>query len=197
MARPWAIPVFLFVFTLLLVGCGGPADGGRPAGGQNRGEASASGDPMEAVLVTEVVGRHLRVRGPIPVSGLRVLALVDGFGRQLQHVNLLADAHEVAASMAEHYGQYVTADLLAAWQADPLTAPGRTASSPWPDRIEIVSVEPVDDETYQVEGHIIEVTSTEAETGEAAAARTITLTIGKYETGWLINAVTLGEYEAG
>src|SRR5690606_41466404 len=101
MARPWAIPVFLFVFTLLLVGCGGPADGGRPAGGQNRGEASASGDPMEGPLQTAVVGRHLRVRGPIPVSGLAGLAVGAGLGRQLPHENWLADGHDGAGSMGD------------------------------------------------------------------------------------------------
>lgn len=124
-----------------------------------------------------------------------VTQLIEDFGKKLQQVSLLSDT--AGSSMQENYGPYVDAKLLAKWQADPQNAPGRLVSSPWPDRIEVQSVDKLSDTSYIVKGEIIEVTSTEAETGAAAARRVITLTVSYNSKTWLITDVTLGDYVAG
>ncbi|MEQ8196610.1 MAG: hypothetical protein ABRQ27_01135 [Clostridiaceae bacterium] len=123
-----------------------------------------------------------------------VKSLVESFGKKLQMVSLLAPADTVSKSLEENYGDFVSADLLGKWKNDPSNAPGRMLSSPWPDRIEVESVEKISDGLYEVKGQIIEITSVEQEKGGAAAKRSITLKVKKVDDKWLIDAVTLGEY---
>jgi len=125
---------------------------------------------------------------------LEVKLLLDAFGKNLQKVFLLAPEDVVAASIEENYGDYVTPELLQKWQADPQSAPGRLVSSPWPDRIDILSIEMLDENQYLVYGEIIEVTSVELEKGGAAAKWPVTITVRKVDGRWLISDVTLGEY---
>ncbi|HEY8488516.1 MAG TPA: hypothetical protein VIL38_05530 [Thermaerobacter sp.] len=173
MRRIWSAAAMLLVLSLLLVSCGAPdSPGARPGD-----------DPQQ--------------EAPDPAAGdeAAVRSVVEAFGRQLQQVSLLAPEDEVRRSMEKHYAGYVAPELLAAWQADPLNAPGRTVSSPWPDRIEITSVKALPDGGYQVEGTLIEVTSVEQGTDEAAATRPITLVLRRFDGRWLITEVTLGDYE--
>lgn len=123
-----------------------------------------------------------------------VRSLVETFGSKLQAVSLLAPADMVNKSMQENYGDLVSAALLAEWQSNPQTAPGRVTSSPWPDRIEIVRVREVADDQYEVQGEIVEITSVEKVNGGAAAKRPITLVVQKIGGRWLITGVTLGAY---
>jgi beta-lactamase regulating signal transducer with metallopeptidase domain len=118
--------------------------------------------------------------------------LVDGFGKKLQSVSLLAPAAQVQKSMQENYGDYVAPELLAKWTNDPQNAPGKTVSSPWPDRIEISGLEKLADSAYRVQGEIIEITSVEKVNGGVAAKQAITLDVSKVENRWLITAVQLG-----
>ncbi|HYF83618.1 MAG TPA: hypothetical protein VEB00_11400 [Clostridia bacterium] len=122
-------------------------------------------------------------------------SLVEGFGSKLQLVSLLAPKDIVEKSMKENYGNFVSEALIAKWISDPLNAPGRLTSSPWPDRIEVLSIVKLSEDTYEVKGKIIEVTSTEKESGGIAAKRPITLMIKKFNNNWLIDDVTLGAYE--
>lgn len=123
-----------------------------------------------------------------------IIQLVEDFGGQLQKVSLLAPQEILEESMQENYGEYVAQELISQWLEDPTNAPGRLTSSPWPDRIEIDNIEEISEDTYQVEGEIIEVTSAEKE-GEVAARRGIILEVKQVENKWLIVQVTLGEYE--
>jgi len=123
-----------------------------------------------------------------------VKSLVESFGKKLQMVSLLASADILSKSLDENYGQFVSSDLLEKWKKDPQNAPGRLVSSPWPDRIEVESVEKISDGSYEVKGKIIEITSVEQEKGGAAAKRPITLEVKKADNKWIIYAVTLGEY---
>ena len=59
-----------------------------------------------------------------------VTAVVQEFGGRLKNVSLLAP--DAAQQIEAQYGQFTAADLLAVWMADPLQAPGRLTSSPWP-----------------------------------------------------------------
>jgi hypothetical protein len=122
-----------------------------------------------------------------------VTALVEQFGRKLQAVSLLAPSDQVKQSMQAEYGGLVAPELLAQWQSNPQTAPGRVTSSPWPDRIEVRSVDQVRD-GYRVTGEVIEVTSVEKAKGGAAVRRPITLEVGKVGGRWMITAVTLAPY---
>lgn len=124
-----------------------------------------------------------------------VAELVEQFGQKLQNVSLLAPRDDLVASMQENYAPFVSDGLLAEWQNDPDNAPGRLVSSPWPDRIELEAIEETAENTYRIEGEIVEVTSVEQADGGAAAKRPITLEVRKLENRWLIDAVTLGDYD--
>lgn len=124
-----------------------------------------------------------------------VVNTVEGFGKKLQEVSLLAPKDMVEKSMKENYDGFVSQELIAKWIKDPLNAPGRLTSSPWPDRIEIVTIEKLSENAYEVNGEILEITSTEIESGGIAAKRPITLVVKKTDNRWLINDVTIGDYE--
>lgn len=124
-----------------------------------------------------------------------VRIVVEKFGSRLQTVSLLAPVELLKKDMLEQYGGLVAKPLLDQWIQNPQSAPGRQTSSPWPDRIEIVSVEKQSDTAYKVVGKIIEITSEEQEHGGIAAKRPIELTVEKVGEDTLITAVTLGKYE--
>jgi hypothetical protein len=124
-----------------------------------------------------------------------VIKVAESFGKKLQMVSLLAPKAELEKSMKENYGELVTQELINEWLKDPENAPGRLTSSPWPDRIEVLTVEKSEEGEYKVTGVIIEVTSTEQAGGGAAAKRPITLEVEKEGDRWIIDEVTLGEYE--
>jgi hypothetical protein len=119
-----------------------------------------------------------------------VRAAVLGFGSVMQKVSLLApDApQEVEAA----YAPYASSSLIAQWQGNLLSAPGRTTSSPWPDHINIDSDTKQPNGTYIVDATVVEVTSNEVEHGGIAADFPVTLTLAKYHTAWLITG-----YQAG
>jgi hypothetical protein len=123
-----------------------------------------------------------------------VIRLVQDFGKKLQMVSLLAPADVLENSLQEHFGEFVAPELLARWKAAPEEAPGRTVSSPWPDRIEVLSAERLPDGSYRVQGEIIEITSAEQSKDEAAAKRSVTLEVKLAENRWLISDVKLGDY---
>ena len=170
----------LFVLTMLLsvflIGC---TNFGNPD------PSSKEGQPQETQQQTDASAEAAVAR------------LVEDFGSKLQTVSLLAPEDIVKKSIQENYGDYVTPELLAEWQSDPQQAPGRLASSPWPDHIKIEAIKKKSEFEYEVNGKIIEITSTEEVKGgnEAAAKRSITLTAKKTGERWLIDAATLGVYE--
>ena len=97
--------------------------------------------------------------------------------------------------MQENYSDFVTPALLAKLQSNPENAPGRMVSSPWPDRIEIKSIEKVSEGTYNVKGEIIEITSLEQTNGGVASKRPIILEVKKLDNKWLIDSVKLEDYQ--
>ncbi|MGI6142751.1 MAG: copper amine oxidase N-terminal domain-containing protein [bacterium] len=124
----------------------------------------------------------------------KVADVVETFGARLQKVSLLAPEEILEQSMQENYGDLVAPQLLEEWAREPLKAPGRQVSSPWPERIEILALEETAPNTYQVKGEIIEVTSVELAEGGIAARRPVTLVVEKKGNSWLITAVTLDDY---
>ncbi len=119
-----------------------------------------------------------------------VRRVVEEFGAQLQNVSLLAP--DAANQIETYYATWVTPELLAAWQADPMSAPGRQTSSPWPERIEITSIQRIDAGTYQVKAEIVESTSDQPDVHRQAVVITVTSVNGE----WLISAFVLGADES-
>ena len=119
--------------------------------------------------------------------------VVENFGKRLQLVSLLAPEEVLEQSIQENYSEFVSPTLLEQWLQDPVNAPGRLTSSPWPDCIVILDTEKVSEEAYEVKAEIIEITSIESD--EIAAKRPLTLVVGKTDGKWLINKADIGEYE--
>ncbi len=124
-----------------------------------------------------------------------VKRLVEDFGSKLQTVSLLSPSHIVTKNLQKSYGDLVSPALLEKWLNDPDNAPGRAFSSPWPERIDILDMEKLSENGYEVTGEIIEITSVEMTSGGFAAKRPITLMVEKLENRLLITAATLGAYE--
>lgn len=121
-----------------------------------------------------------------------VRTTVTSFGRALRNVSLLAP--DVAAQIAAQYGPYAAPDLVAGWQANPEHAPGRQTSSPWPERIDIVSVTPAGG-GYQVTGNVVEVTNGSNNTLEPAATYPVALMLEQQSDGrWVITSFSKGAY---
>jgi hypothetical protein len=126
-----------------------------------------------------------------------VVKLIEDFGSKLKNVSLSAPDNVVKNSIQENYSEFVSPELLAKWKKDLQNIPGRVLSSPWPERIKISGMESLSDSGYQIEGHIIEMTSVEMVNGGVAARRPITVTAEKIENSWLITAVDIGAYDEG
>ncbi len=122
-----------------------------------------------------------------------IIKLVQNFGEQLKMVSLLAPEDIIKENMEKHYGEYVTLKLIEDWLNDPMKAPGRFLSSPWPERIDILEVEKLSEDEYEVTGNIIELTSVELKEGGIASKKSIILNIKKYDGKWLIDAFNFGE----
>lgn len=156
------------------------------------------GNKVGAIDGTQNGTGNAKTSETTPASGKDVeetiRSLIDSFGKKLQMVSLLAPEDILKKSMEENYGDLVEPALLEKWLKDPLNAPGRLTSSPWPDRIDISSIEKVADDEYKVEGEIVEITSAEQEKGGAFAKRPVTLVVKKSDSKWLIHDVTLGSY---
>lgn len=144
-------------------------------------------------------------RGPVSTtvsSGdqASVEAVVENFGGKLKMVSLLAP--DAAAQIQTQYAPYVSTELLQKWEADPSNAPGRSVSSPWPEKIAIVSITPSAAgnafETYNVEGNVVEVTSAPANSGadtQPAAVYPVSIRVQKDEAGeWRITSFEKGAY---
>ncbi len=167
--RKITLLAFIMFLSVSLLGCGA---------GTKQGQVNDSPERAKAVEKQVVAGQ------------------VEGFGQQLAMVSLTAPSDTVAKDMMKYYSPYVSSQLINTWAKDPLKAPGRLTSSPWPDRIEIQSTTRISADNYKVDGNIIEITSSEKSTGKAAAQRPITLQVKKINNRWLITEAIVGNYQA-
>lgn len=119
-----------------------------------------------------------------------IRAQVTGFGSVMKNVSLLAP--DAATQVGIQYGPYVTPELLATWQAHVSSAPGRQTSSPWPDSIDIVTVN-TNGTSAAVEANVIEPAS-----GSGGAVpvgvQPLSLTLEKRNGTWLISGLSMGAY---
>jgi hypothetical protein len=111
--------------------------------------------------------------------------VVGRLGQRLKDVPLLAPDTILRAAMREAYEPLVTPALLDEWLANPADAPGRHVSSPWPDRIEILSVTAEAPGTCLVEGNVLHVTSADT-TAESALRSSAVITVRETD-GWRVS----------
>jgi len=115
------------------------------------------------------------------------ITVID-FGQALQTVSLSAPSATVTQEMQSAYGPFVSPDVLALWEADPTSAPGRLTSSPWPDHIAITSLTTDGVGGYHVQGNIIELTSEDVARGTEAGEMPFTATVSLVDGKWMITA---------
>ena len=115
---------------------------------------------------------------------VEIKTLVENFGMRLQDVSL--QAPDAAQEIQQQYSDFVSPTLLESWIQDTSKAPGRLVSSPWPDRIEITTLSQAEPDRYEMTGYVIEVTSTEAGNGGAAAKIPIRIVVQRELGSWLI-----------
>jgi hypothetical protein len=139
----------------------------------------------KALLVSDNAPSRFKV-----IEEIAIKSLVEAFGKMLQRVSLLAPKAKVIQSIQENYSAYVSPTLLEKWKNRPQSAPGRMVSSPWPDRIEVLSITKRSKNEYEVKGQIIEITSMEKVGGGYSSKKGITLEVKKIRNHWLIDAVT-------
>jgi hypothetical protein len=117
--------------------------------------------------------------------------VVGDFGHALKKVSLLDEAG-VAQTIQKEYGSYLEPSLIADWQKNPQAALGRMTSSPWPERIDIDSLLRINENLYQVEGSIVEVTNEGGGIGESPAEtgrRSATFLVARNQNEWRIQGV--------
>ena len=108
-----------------------------------------------------------------------VRTTIAQFGNQLNSVSLLSPS--APEDIARTYGPFVAPELLSEWVANPEGAPGRLASSPWPDHIEVDSVTKNETGSYDVTGRVMLKTST----GDAGSIP-VSLTVSDVNGSFLI-----------
>ena len=139
-----------------------------------------------AVIVIIVLGAIGYLFYPTHNDESAARATVTAFGQHLKNVSLLSP--NASSTIAQEYGSFVMPALLAVWQSDPTQAPGRQTSSPWPDRIEVLSMTP-QAKSYVVQGAIILMTSEETTHGGNAGIIPVMLQVVPAGDGkWYIAA---------
>jgi hypothetical protein len=137
------------------------------------------------LLIIIVAGLYWHASTTSAADKAAVRSTITTFGQQLQKVSLLAP--NASTTIASTYAAYATPQLLASWEADPESAPGRLTSSPWPDHIDITSVQKTS-EGYAVQGNLILMTSNEVEHGGNAGSEPVSLQLVKTDGKWLISS---------
>jgi len=123
-----------------------------------------------------------------------VRSVVENFGHAFKNVSLLSPT--ASQEIEDNYKDFLDPVLLAQWKEDTSKATGRLTSSPWPDRIEILSIKQFGSGAYDVGGNIVEVTGAEQTEGGLSVKikKSIDLGVVKFNDRWLITGVTVGEY---
>ena len=111
--------------------------------------------------------------------------LIESFGSKLNDINKLRPESEVKTAIQKSYSDFATSELLSRWLANPQEAPGRTVSSPSPDRIEVDQISIISPSDYTVIGSLIWWTSA----GESK--QSVYVSVVKEGDKWFINKFEL------
>lgn len=108
-----------------------------------------------------------------------IRATVVDLGASLKSVDALAP--HATSTIQQTFAPFVAPELLSVWTDEPTTAPVRFGTEPWPQRIEIQSVEKQKDGTYWVVGFVIE----QDKTGDYTNNK-VTVVLEKKNGKWII-----------
>ena len=112
-----------------------------------------------------------------------IRTFVTVFGSNFKKVSIVSPV--ASGEIANAYAPFVTPSLLAQWERDPLTAPGRKSSSIWPDSIQISSVSKSGD-NYRVEGSIVLLTTEDEKIGKTSALLPVHILVSRDNDRWVI-----------
>jgi hypothetical protein len=121
-----------------------------------------------------------------------IYQVVGEFGARLKDVVITTSDQDVITAVDFNLKQLITDRLYQVFVQDKIRIPGRYVSSPWPERIEIASVEMLDSGSYTVNGSQIVMTDDTLAHGGNAGESPIMLTLKKVNGIWLIDDVTGG-----
>lgn len=108
------------------------------------------------------------------------------FGNKIKNVSLLAEEKMLVDTIKKEYRPFVTNNLLLQWEMNPTLAPGRLTSSPWPEKIEVLTVTPGSNNEYVVKGTIVQVVNGESGQRITTGTIPIQLTVVDGGDGWRI-----------
>jgi hypothetical protein len=146
---------------------------------------------VAGILLIGITSYFVTKRADVPADQAARQTVI-AFGTQMRMVSVLAPADSVAAAMDQYYAPYVSADLIAEWKTRGAAAPGRVTSSPYPARIDVTSVSMLADDSYAVEGTLVD--ATEAE-GKVLATRSVNAVVRKEADGeWRIVSLEIAPY---
>jgi hypothetical protein len=120
--------------------------------------------------------------------------VVMAFGTKMKQVSVLAPTVQAQAAMDTHYKPLVSTELLVAWKAKPDDAPGRTTSSPWPEKIIVAQVSLLSEGKYKVDGNVLEMTSDSLAKNKPVAVYPVVFEVEKQHDAWLITSFEKGAY---
>jgi len=121
-----------------------------------------------------------------------IYQVVGEFGARLKDVGLSAPKQDIITAVDFNLKRLITDRLYQELVQDTSRIPGRYVSSPWPERIQIDSVQRLDSGSYTVNGNQIMMDSDALAHGGNAGRTLITLTLKKVNGTWLIDDVVGG-----
>ena len=149
-------------------------------------QATANNTPTDSAVVHTIpTTTSMPTTANNPAEEADIRDLVEEFGKRLQIVSL--QSPDAAQELQKQYSEFVSPTLLETWLSDISKAPGRMVSSPWPDRIEITSLSSEGSDRYEITGSVVEITSTEVGSDEAAAKIPVRIVVQRAQGGWLIS----------
>ncbi|MCX6097169.1 MAG: hypothetical protein NTZ77_01595 [Caldiserica bacterium] len=149
------------------------------------------------LLLAISVGAYLLFRPSTmtPPSAADINAIyqvVGEFGARLKDVDINASDQDIMTAVDFDLKQFITDRLYQVFVQDKIRIPGRYVSSPWPERIEINSVQMLDSGSYAVHGSQVMMTDDTVAHGGNAGEEPITLTLKKVNGIWFIDDVIGG-----
>ncbi|MHB8070419.1 MAG: hypothetical protein ACYDHF_00505 [Candidatus Cryosericum sp.] len=121
-----------------------------------------------------------------------IYQVVGEFGARLKDVVITTSDQDVITAVDINLKQLITDRLYQVLVQDKIRIPGRYVSSPWPDRIEIDSVQMLDSGSYTIHGSQVVMTDDTVAHGGNAGETPITLTLKKVNGVWLVDDVVGG-----
>lgn len=150
------------------------------------------------IFITSSVGFFLLFRHGGKITPSPVITITDeqfvhqavsDFGGCLKSVELDVPRQDIIAAMGRGMKRFISDRLYREFVQDTSKIPGRITSSPWPESIQIDSMQKIDNASYLVSGKIILMTSDALAQGGNAGETPITLTVKNVSGTWLIDDI--------